>query len=90
MKFLDAKRNPGEPASNKMLRGTREDQGGAKSPVSSGTSTVRPEVRELADALEVELSSVTGTGKNGSITMGDVRKAAADREEQERNDPSGH
>lgn len=91
MKFLDAKRQQGASGSataeNKMQPGTRSDQGGARSPSTRTPAkddgprgTTRPEVLELADELGLDITTVTGTGKGGSITIPDVRKAAAARD----------
>lgn len=81
MKFHEVKRLRAA-AENKMLRGTREDQGGRMPPLVEAP-VVRPEVRELADELGVDLATVTGSGKNGNITQTDVRKAAAQRDQGE-------
>lgn len=61
---------------HKMQAGARPDQGG-KGSTKVATPPVRPEVQALADELHVDLSTVTGTGANGSIRMRDVREAAA-------------
>lgn len=86
MKFLEAKKGE-QPVSNKMLPGSRPDQGGRGS--SPGTPAVRPEVQALAEELGISVSDVTGTGKGGSITKADVRNAAAERDAREASDPSG-
>ena len=39
-------------------------------------STARPLLQEKAEELGVDLASVTGTGLNGRITVGDVEAAA--------------
>lgn len=37
---------------------------------------IRPEVRALAEELCVDCERIEGTGKNGSVTKADVRRAA--------------
>lgn len=68
MKFLEAqKQNPNAPQSeNKMREGSRTDQG------KNAPST---QVKELAKTLNVDLEKVTGTGRNGEITLRDVHNA---------------
>lgn len=87
MKFLEAK-GGNRGVQNKMLPGSRPDQNGAGS--QPGTPTVRPEVQALADELGINLSTVSGTGKEGSITKFDVKRAAAERDAAGSNDPSGN
>lgn len=41
---------------------------------------LRPEVRALADELCVDCAQIHGTGKGGTITKADVRKAAGAKE----------
>lgn len=83
MKFLEAKAQSG--GENKMQPGSRPDQEGtgASAPlrVSNPPPTVRTDVKRLADELGVDLAEVTGTGRDRSITVTDVRKFASDRDE---------
>jgi pyruvate/2-oxoglutarate dehydrogenase complex dihydrolipoamide acyltransferase (E2) component len=75
MKFLEMKKL--EPPENKMLPGTRQDQGGADASIKRRENPTEVErgVPELASQLGVSLASVKGTGKNGAITLADVKKA---------------
>lgn len=88
MRFTDAKRIAKEKGitgkEHKMQPGAREGQK-TTPPVtpSAPAKTVRPEVKELATELNVDLATVTGTGKDGNITMTDVRRAAQARDELE-------
>lgn len=71
MKYLEAKQDRRSIA-NKMLPGPSADKSGAPG---ASQPRVRPDVRALSEELGVDLSRVTGTGKNGAITMQDVRAA---------------
>lgn len=83
MKYLEARaQSKGPKPENKMLSGSREGQRSA-SPAKSPVATPSPEVRALADELGIDVSTVTGTGKDGAITKTDVRKAAAARDAQD-------
>ncbi|MDL4813525.1 dihydrolipoamide acetyltransferase family protein [Actinomadura sp. OS1-43] len=46
-------------------------------PVENGLPLAKPPVRKLAKDLGVDLTTITGTGPNGSITRDDVRAAQA-------------
>ncbi|MCX2980150.1 2-oxo acid dehydrogenase subunit E2 [Halieaceae bacterium IMCC14734] len=50
---------------------------GASAPMSEAAKKVNPVVRRLAAELNVDLDSVTGTGRNGRITKEDVELAAS-------------
>lgn len=81
MKYLEAKRlaeQGGDGGENKMQTGTRSDQ---RSAIRKGQlqpenrPTAKPEVRDLAKSLGVDLASIEGTGRNGEVTLKDVRDA---------------
>ncbi len=84
MKFLEAKRVQAA-LQNKMLSGSRSDQDGGLSPAENKSDVLayRNEVVTLADELEVDLSTIKGTGKNGTILIRDVRAAAQRQESPE-------
>jgi 2-oxoisovalerate dehydrogenase E2 component (dihydrolipoyl transacylase) len=79
VKFLEAQAKSAGKTENKMQPGTRTDQGGPGSPKKEAP-TIRSDVRALADEFGVDLSTVTGTGADGTITKTDVRKAAQKRD----------
>lgn len=83
MKFLEAKQSR-QQVDNKMTGGSAEDKTSKPNPQAGGRVIVRPEVQALADELNIDLSTVRGTGAGASITKADVRKAA-----QQASDPSG-
>lgn len=81
MKFLEARARQ----EAKMGPGPRENKGTQTSEVPpKGPPAPRADVAALADELNIDLATITGSGKDGTITKTDVRKAAA-----ERDDPSG-
>jgi pyruvate/2-oxoglutarate dehydrogenase complex dihydrolipoamide acyltransferase (E2) component len=84
MKYLEAKRLT-ESFENKMMPGSRSDQDGGQSAVENKAADVeyRNEVVTLADELQVDLSTIKGTGKNGKILIRDVRNAAQQKESEE-------
>jgi len=86
MRYLEAKRLVVQKGEHKMAPGIRVDQRDETVPVNAGTDKmspehlgevkIRPDVYELADELNVDLSTVKGTGRDGQITKSDVRQAA--------------
>lgn len=90
MKYLEARKNAPKESivdkgmENKMQRGSRPDQGGSgkrnpedlvSSPSRAEGRSVHQGVQKLATELNVDLSTVKGTGANGEITEKDVRYA---------------
>lgn len=74
MKFLDAMRKaanlPG--SENKMMPGSRSDQDGSD----STPPAIGEDIIALAKQLNVDLSTVKGTGRDGKILARDVRRTA--------------
>lgn len=79
MKYLEAVRKAAQqPMENKMMPGTRTDQDGSTPRVQlEPPGPHSDEIVALAESLGVDLSTVTGTGKDGRVLMRDVRAAAA-------------
>jgi pyruvate/2-oxoglutarate dehydrogenase complex dihydrolipoamide acyltransferase (E2) component len=78
MKYLEAKQMQKEGGENKMRTGSRPDQGGIRKGQLQPDNPVpvKAEVRDLARSLKVDLGDLSGTGRNGEITLKDVRDAA--------------
>jgi pyruvate/2-oxoglutarate dehydrogenase complex dihydrolipoamide acyltransferase (E2) component len=72
MKYLEAKAQA-VPGDNKMQPGNRADQHAAKNAQVKAASS---DVMALASSLHVDLATVTPTGKGGTITTTDVKKAS--------------
>jgi 2-oxoisovalerate dehydrogenase E2 component (dihydrolipoyl transacylase) len=70
---------PAGPAGSRIAADSGSPNGSAGRPASAGRSGVlaKPPVRKLAKDLGIDLSQLTGTGPNGSITRNDVQTAAA-------------
>lgn len=78
MKFLSAQRQAKSQSApeNKMQPGSRSDQDGS-SPRRGATES-NEEIESLAKELDVDLTKVVGTGKQGKVMAKDVRQAHAD------------
>lgn len=76
---------PGSEAESYLLElgwDLTDGEGGASVNVSEAAA-------KLAEAEGIDLSEVTGTGKGGNITKGDVEKAIAEAEESDEDDEAG-
>jgi pyruvate/2-oxoglutarate dehydrogenase complex dihydrolipoamide acyltransferase (E2) component len=83
MKFLEAQKLTKAAAptgENKMLPGSRTDQLGSTHQATTTPPKHSDAVTALAQSLGIDLKHVAPTGKNNSVSLADVRKAAADRD----------
>lgn len=84
MRYLEAKRLDTGRQENKALGGPSADKSRATTGTSGeGDGFASPQARQLAQELDVDTSSLSGTGPGGKITAADVRRA---HEEQQRRD----
>ncbi|WP_415718321.1 dihydrolipoamide acetyltransferase family protein [Maridesulfovibrio sp.] len=64
-------------AANQTVADKPEESGASQTPAGSEEFVkAMPAARKLAEDLQINLATVTGTGRNGSITMKDVQAAA--------------
>lgn len=84
MKYLEAKRLDTERQENKALGGPSSNKSGEGSGTAGQADNfASPQARQLAAELDVDTTSLTGTGPGGKFTAADVRRA---HEEQQRQD----
>jgi pyruvate/2-oxoglutarate dehydrogenase complex dihydrolipoamide acyltransferase (E2) component len=82
---------PGQKAGQsnpELLRGSRTTSDPRTLKEAKANPLPPAEITEVARRMGVDLASIKGTGKDGAITMRDVRKAAGAAKDEKENDKS--